>query len=204
MIERNSIPEYNVALKEYKKHRNLARKKLAKLKKIDEKYYFLDRIVEPRKESDSKKDDVELEIALQHLFKSIQFKCTKPIIDDDVDFRARFKDLYFGIEVKNGNLVGENDTFQPFKHKVMHDDTFHPMVIYNNAKHNDKWGDVRAKIASKVEFGLLLTTELKKGYLKLVNGKIDWEIFLDILGKNGEVKFTNKEIERTKNSKAAR
>lgn len=204
MIERNSIPEYSVALNEYKKHRNLTRKKLAKLKKIEKKYSFLQDIVEPRTSSSTRKDDIFLEHALQRLFESLNFKCTKPDELGDVDFRAKFKELYLGVEVKNRNLVGENDTFQPVKHKIKHDDTFHPILIYNNAKYQDKWGDDRIKYGKVAGFGLLLTSELKKGYLKLLSGKLDWEIFLEFLGKSGEIKFTNKEIERAKKSNATR
>jgi len=141
------IPELKVANDNYRKKRNDARKALAKIRKLEQKFYFLKRIVEPRKNTDTKTEDVELEYAVMDLFKSLNFKCKKPVSESDVDAKVKFKKLYLGLEVKNGNLVGENETFQPLKHKILNDDDFHPIVVFNNAKHNDNWGNARIKIA---------------------------------------------------------
>lgn len=194
----DNIPEFESRLKEYRKYRNRARKELKKIQKLKEKYYFLDRIIQPRKDTDTRDDDIELEIAVQHLFESIHFNCSKPTINGDVDFRAKFKEFYFGVEVKGGKLVGETETLQPFKHKILHNDTFHPLLIYNNTKHNNSWDDARKKLSIGVKFGLLTTPELRKGYLKLINGKIAWDTFINALNSTGEIKFSNKALKGTK------
>ncbi|PCH67313.1 MAG: hypothetical protein COC06_11425 [Bacteroidales bacterium] len=189
---------------EYKKARNTARKKLNKLKIAKEKYYFLDRIIEPRKDTDTRDNDIELEYAILNLFKSIGFKCEKPKLNADVDVKVKFKDFYFGVEVKNGGLVGENDTFQPFKHKLLNDDSFHPLLVFNNTKYNNNWDAPRIKIATKAKFGLLLTTELKDGYIKLKNNKITFDQFLNQLRQTGEIKFSNRAIQRAYKSEGDR
>lgn len=192
----NMIPEIQLLEAEYRKRRNQARKALDKVKNAKSKYKFLERIVQPRFETDNKEDDIQLENAILDLFKSIGFKVEKPNDEADVDVKVRFKNFYFGIEVKNGNLVGENDTFQPLKHKILHDESFHPIVIFNNTKNMDNWGVERIKIANGGGFGLLLTTELQKGYIKLKKQKITFEQFLKSLQNTGEIKFSNKALER--------
>lgn len=195
-MKHREIPELIEADSFYRKKRNETRKALEKVKKLEAKYYFLDRIVQPRKDTDTKKDDVELEFAILDLFKSLGFKCEKPTSDADVDVKAKFKEIYFGIEVKNSKYVGENDTFQPFKHKILNDDTFHPILIFNNARDGKNWDSPRIKIATNMKFGLLLTSELKKGYVKLKNEKITIEQFVTQLQKNGEIKFSRKGLDK--------
>ncbi len=203
-MEMNILPEIKQLETEYRQTRNLARKKLNKLCIAKKKFYFLNRIIEPRKDTDTKEDDVNLEYAVHDLFKSIGFKCEKPQSEADVDVKIKFKNLYFGIEVKNGNIVEENEMFQPFKHKLINDDTFLPLLIYNNAKSKANWDRVRKKIAQEVSFGILLTTELKNGYLKLKNNKITFDQFLIQLQQIGEIKFSNRAIQRAYKSEASR
>ncbi|GET28186.1 hypothetical protein [Prolixibacter sp. SD074] len=202
-MKHREIPELIEADSFYRKKRNETRKALEKVKKLEAKFYFLDRIVQPRKDTDTKKDDVELEFAILDLFKSIGFKCEKPTSDADVDVKAKFKEIYFGIEVKNGKYVGENDTFQPFKHKLLNDDTFHPILIFNNARDRKGWDLPRIKIAVNMKFGLLLASELKKGYLKLKKGKITIGQFITQLQKIGEIKFSRKEMDKAYKSEAS-
>jgi len=190
------IPEVKQAELDYRKARNLSRRKLNRLKKIKARFYFLDRIVERRKDTDSKENDIELERAILDLFKSIGFKSIKPKGEGDVDVKVKFKEKYLGIEVKNGNLVGENDIFQALKYKMFHNEEYHPLVVYNNTKHNDNWDSIRKTSANKGKFGLLLTTELKKGYLKLKTEKITFEQFLNQIMQTGEIKFSNKAIQK--------
>lgn len=40
----DNIPELKPRLKEYRKHRNIARKELRRIQNLKEEYYFLDRI----------------------------------------------------------------------------------------------------------------------------------------------------------------
>lgn len=200
----DNIPEIHSLRQDYKTHRNKARRTLAKLKSLQDKYYFLDRIVEPRNDSESGEQDIKLEYAIMDLFKSIGFKCEKPKSKADVDVKAKFKDLYLGIEVKNGKFVGENDTFQPFKHRLLNDDKFHPLLIFNNTQYNNKWDAPRIKIATIMGFGLLTTVELKIGYLKFKNNKITFDQFLNQLKQIGEIKFSNRAIQRAYKSEAPR
>jgi hypothetical protein len=203
-LKNRIIPELKQADAEYRKERNKARKAYEKLKKLEKKYFFLDRIVQPRKDTDTKKDDVELEWAIFDLFESIGFNCKKPESERDVDVKAKFKNYYFGIEVKNGNLVGENELFQAHKYKGLHNEIYHPIIVYNNTKNNDNFDENRIKIALKNNFGIILTTELKKGYLKLKNNRISFAQFIKQLDLNGEIKFSNKELSRSDKSEASR
>ncbi len=185
------IPDLDKLHIEYKNSRNRTRKLLSKIKSLKKKYYFLERITRPRKPTDTKRDDTELEYAVMHLFEDLNFKCEKPKSDAHVDVKVRFKELYFGIEVKNGNYVGENESLQPYKHKLLNNDSFQPLLIYNNSLTNQTWDEPRKLIAEGARFGLLLTSELKKGYLKLKRNKITFNQFLNQLTICGEIKFSN-------------
>ena len=199
-LNTRDIPELKQAEIEYRKKRNETRKVYNKLKKLEKKFYFLDRIVQPRKDTDTKKDDLKLELAIFHLFESIGFKCKIPDSENDVDVKVKFMDYYFGIEVKNGNLVAENDLFQAHKYKGLNNEVYHPIVVYNNTKNNDNFGENRIKIANQNNFGIILTTELKKGYLKLMNKKISFDQFVNQLNLTGEIKFSIKELSRSNKS----
>lgn len=194
------IPELKKADLDYRKNRRKARKAYEKLKKLKQKYYFIDRIVEPRKDDDTKKDDVDLEWAVYDLFQSIGFECKKPKKENDVDVIVCFKKQSFGIEVKNGNLVGENDLFQAHKYRGLHNESYHPLIIYNNAKYNDSFGENRVKIAKQNNFGVVLTSELRKGFLKLKKNKITFDQFIKQLKLSGEIKYSVKALEKSKNS----
>lgn len=203
-MNRREIPELLLADAEYRKLRNETRKAYGKLKKAESKFSFLDRIVQPRKTTDTKKDDVELEYAVMHLFESVGFKCTKPPIDGDVDVKVIFKNNYFGIEVKNGDMVGENDMFQPHKYKGIYDESYHPILIYNNAKTNQKFDGKRIKSAVVNGYGIMLTSELKRGYIKLKNNKLSFQEFINQLNKSGEIKYSSKALGRSYKSEDPR
>lgn len=190
------LPEISEIHNEYKYHRNKTRKLLSKIKRIESEFDFLERIVEPRKDTDTKEDDVELEFAVMRLFETLNFKCDKPISEADVDVKVKFKDFYFGLEVKNGSVVKENELIQPEKHKRMNEDSFHPIIVYNNAKTNANWDDSRKLISSKFNFGIITTKELLKGYVKLRKNKITFEQFLKQLNKTGEIKFTKSALRK--------
>lgn len=203
-MNKREIPELLLADAEYRKLRNETRKAYYKLKKTESKFSFLDRIVQPRRTTDTKKDDVELEYAVMHLFESVGFKCTKPPIDGDVDVKVRFKNNYFGIEVKNGSMVSENDMLQPFKYKGLHGEDYHPIVIYNNARSNQNFDNNRIKLAIINNYGILLTSELRRGYIKLKNNKLSFQEFINQLNKSGEIKYSSKALGRSYKSEAPR
>lgn len=190
---RNEIPEVAEIFQLYKRKRNEARRLLTLLKSREDKFYFLDKMVQP-KTTEDKSEDIALEWCIYHLFESIGFKCTKPETDRDVDVKIYYKELSFGIEVKNGNLVAENDMFQAYKYKSRNDENYHPLVIYNNAKYNDSFDEYRIADAEKSNYGILTTKELRKGYVKLLNGKIDFMTFIKQLSVPGEIRFSNKAL----------
>lgn len=202
-MKNREIPELIEADSYYREKRNETRKALEKVKKLEAKFYFLDRIVLPRMNTDTKKDDVELEYAILDLFKSIGFKCEKPKSDSDVDVKIKFKDNYFGLEVKNGNMPEITRIFQPEAHKTINKDNFNSIIVYNNAKTNQNWDSDRKIVAVKHGIGLLLTTELKKGYIKLKNSKITFDQFLNQLKQTGEIKFSRKELNKAHKSEAS-
>ena len=68
------IPDLDKLHIEYKNSRNRTRKLLSKIRALEKKYYFLERITRPRKTTDTKSDDIELEYAIMHLFEDLNFK----------------------------------------------------------------------------------------------------------------------------------
>jgi hypothetical protein len=196
------IPEFKLLSDEYKSLKRKAKKVFRKIKVLEEKYYFLDRIIEPRKKSDVKENDVELEFAIMHLFESLNFKCEKPKENANVDVKATYRNFYFGLEVKNGNYVEENDTLQAHKHKVLNSEFYHPIIVYNNATTNASWDAPRIKMANEIGYGLLLTPELLKAYNMLKSDKLTFEEFLFMLSLKGEIKFSRRFIDRAYKAKS--
>lgn len=191
------LPDINEAYKIYKKKRSEERKALCKLRNLKAKYEFINTLT---KIGANKRDDIELEWAVLKLFKSIGFVCSKPISNADVDVKAKFKQFEFGIEVKNGNLVQENDMFQAFKYKNRNCENFHPLVVYNNAKTKQGFDDNRRIDAERNGYTIITTSDLLKGYTKLKNNKISFVEFLNRLVIPGLVTFSRKDIGRSINS----
>lgn len=198
---KKEIPEIKKAYAEYRHQRSEERKSLNKLQKIIKNFSFIDTILKPR---ENKQDDKDLEWAVLHLFESIGFKGIKPESNADVDARVKFKKIEFGIEAKNGDLVGENDMFQALKYKNRTKENYHPILVYNNAKTNQDFDNNRKTDAENNAFTIITTRDLIKGYLKLKNNKITFEQFVSRLQIPGLVTFTKKDIGRSINSVATR
>jgi hypothetical protein len=76
-MSKGDIPEIAFAEKEMRKLRAEYKRAARKVKSLGKKFDFLDTIVKP-KETEDKKEDIELEWAVLYLFKSIGFNCLKP------------------------------------------------------------------------------------------------------------------------------
>lgn len=188
---KTSIPEIIDLQNDFKLKRAKAKSAANKFKKKINYYYFLDVIIAPKKTQQRDEDDL-LEIAIRDLFNSIGIKSKIPLRKDDFDVKATFKNIQFGIEVKNGNLPSENDMLQAHKYSIRVDKQLHPIVIWNNTTTNQEFDSNRIKDAQLNQYGIITTKELYKGYLKLKMNKITFEIFIGQLQKIGLIKFSSK------------
>jgi hypothetical protein len=188
----SSIPSIDEKLKQYKALRSHAKSAYNKYKSEASKYSFLNVIVLP-KILNAREEDDNLEVAVRDLFNSIEIKSIVPSNKDNFDVIAKFKDVKLGIEVKNGNLPGENEMLQVSKYKARAVEAIQGLLIWNDAK-GQGFDSNRIKDAELHNFGIMTTQELRNGYLKLKKGKITFEQFLSHLQKIGLIKFSSRAL----------
>lgn len=192
------IPELSALLKEYRAHRSRTKSAYNKYKKRLASFYFLDIIIKPKEFQNEKgrKEDKELEIAVRDLFNSIGIKSVIPPTTKDFDVKSIFKKIKLGIEVKNGGLPNENEMFQAHKYAIRGGKEYMALLIWNNnkTKNNNDFDKDRILDAELNGYGILTTTHLRKGYIKLKNSKITFEVFFKLLQKKGLIKYTSRSV----------
>jgi|GEM_PF-3044067 len=201
------IPELSVLLKDYKTKRSKAKSAWNKYQSKSAKYNFLNTIVKPKEHSsgiEGRKEDDDLEIAIKDLFNSIGIHSVRPTNKNDFDVKSKFSELKLGIEVKNGNLPAENDLFQAHKYAMRINRELEPLIIWNNSSTNQEFDSQRIKDAELSKYGLLTTKELLKGYIKLKSGNISFNQFIKQLKQSGLIKYSAKELGKSKNSEGLR
>lgn len=201
--EIKSLPEVQEKLKEFKSLRSKAKSAYNKYKRSLPKYQFLNIIILPKILGTREEDD-NLEFAVRDLFNSIGIKSYVPTNKDDFDVVSSFKAVRVGFEIKNGHFPTENDMLQAFKYKGRYNEPIHAILLYNNATSNQEFDRNRIKDAEKHGYGIMLTKELHKGYLKLKHGKITFDQFLNQLQLTGLIKFSSRALGKPKNSDVAR
>ena len=184
------IPEIVELKKDHKLKRANAKKAFSKYKNGLGKFYFLDVMTTP-KEAGREEDDL-LEEAISDLFRSIGFNSKIPLNKDNFDVIAKFKDIVYHIEVKNGNMPGENDMLQALKYATRQGVFKGILVIWNNYKTNQEFDKNRTIDAVKNSYGIITTKELYSGYLKLKTNKITFEKFTLQLQKTGLIKYSSR------------
>lgn len=198
---RQTIPELREKFADYKQKRSKAKTSYSKYKTALFKFYFLDVIRKVRK---GESDDKNLEVAIKDLFASLGFDSYNPISKADFDVIAMFKKITLGIEVKNGNMVPENDMFQALKYHGRKDDVTHAILLWNNHTTNQNFDKNRIHDAVRHGYGIMTTKSLYNGYLLLKQDKISFDYFLNQLLTTGEIKYSTKHIGKPKNSDATR
>ncbi|MEO7313177.1 MAG: hypothetical protein ABIX01_22520 [Chitinophagaceae bacterium] len=189
---KNLIPEIQEFKKDHRTKRGIAKKAFIKYKRGLEKFYFLDVITMP-KVAGREEDDL-LEVAVRDLFKSIGFNSKIPADKANFDVIAKFKELAYYIEVKNGNMPSENDMLQAFKYAGRQGVIKNRILIWNNFKSDQEFDQNRIMDAEINNYGIMTTKELYNGYLKLKAGKISFEKFTLQLQKTGLIKFSSRAL----------
>ncbi len=191
------LPEVSELLKVYKTIRSKAKSAYNKFKRATNYFYFLDIIIKSKQYTDKEggKEDRKFEIAIKDLFNSIGIKSVIPQTKKDFDVKCVFKEIKLGIEAKNGKLPNENEMFQAHKYAVRGNREYLPIIIWNNnGKNRNEFDKEKILDAELNSYGIITTTELRKGYLMLKNDKITFDVFLKILQKKGLIKYTLKSV----------
>jgi len=211
MSEINNLPDVIKSLKEYKAKRSAAKSAWNKHKRLVKKYEFLNVLVKAKQykgdSTTARKEDDDLEIAVKDCLNSIGIHSIRPIDKADFDVKSRFDGYKWGIEVKNGNLPGENEMFQAHKYAMRINREMEPLVVWNNAYENQQFNPNHIKDAEINKYGIITTKELVNGYMKLKKGKISFQEFTTELKKHGLIKYSLKAMgkvhkDKPKNSDA--
>jgi hypothetical protein len=76
----------------------------------------------------------------------------------------------------------------------------HPLIIWNNSKQGHQFDKNRIKDAEINKYGIITTEELHKGFLKVKQDKIPFELFNNMIHQIGLIKFSNSEIKKKESS----
>lgn len=185
-------PELDKAKEEYRQLKRNLEVKRRKLKRIYDKYYFVECIVNPEI------DDIELQQHVGDLFKDLGYVTLHPENNDEFDVILATNNGHIGIEVKNDNHVRENELFQALKYGMRYKERnatdIFSLVVWNNTKSNHSFDGNRIKDADLNHYGLITTQELLKGYLKVKTNRISIDLFNSLLVQKGIVKYSNSKI----------
>lgn len=186
------IKEIKNEIKEYRELKRILKRKRSKICSLTKKYDFITSIQSPEI------DDLELEIKILDLFKTIGYKTHIPDNTRDLDGYITFNGDTIGIEAKNSNGIGENELLQAPKYSLRNTrkgiHTKSTILIWNNSKSNQEFDGYRIEDAENFGFGIITTKELVRGFLKVKNGNVTIDTFHKLLIKKGLIKFSSKKI----------
>lgn len=197
----SSIPEIREADAKYRNLKRLTDKSRRKLRKLIEKYSFVESIV------NQKCISTKLEEEIAKLFSSLGYKAICTYDNKDLDVYATIGGDKLGIEVKGEATLGENELFQIHKYAQRRKSEgldFHPLLIWNNSRHNNNFSPNMDRDAKLNSFTLITTQELLKGYLKLQRGKMTLDIFRAMLKQYGVITYSNTQIQKFKEMESER
>jgi|ERR1035437_854698 hypothetical protein len=193
----DKIPEIKNARYNYHVLKRNLNKERRKIKSLYKKYYFINMI------TSKDVDDHELEGYILQLFQDLAYKTKKPN-KRDLDVIVSLNSSIIGIEVKNGNLPSENDMFQARKYAIRHlkntNKIMHPLTVWNNAKTGQKFDSFRIIDAEENLYGIITTSELLKGYLKVKQKTLNLKTFDYLINKTGLIKFSNSILKKLDSS----
>ena len=189
------INEIKTANWEYKNHKRLINKSRQKVRRLLNKYSFIESIVSPSCNGD------KLEEEISKLFNSIGYEAKVTNDKKDLDVYAVLYKDKLGIEVKGEKTLRENEALQAHKYAQRRRQErieLHPILIWNNSGYNNYFDPDMIRDAKINEYSLITTQDLLKGYLKVQQGKLTVNIFHLMLKQCGSITFSNLEVKKFK------